>query len=163
MLFVGFTGQAFTTEREWVLVPGQSERVGDYSLTYETLALNEDANRDAVAAALTLSRGEQFLATLLPARHFYKSFEQSTTEVSVYATWREDLYLVLVGWSDTDSSAKFKVYINPLVNWVWAGGIAYVLGALWCMWPTDRDRRLAALDRRATQGLPTRDMNGVEV
>ena len=167
MLFVGFTGQAFSTERDLVLTPGANAEVGDYHLTFETLAQKEDARRDVVAAAVTLTRGGAFLSTLLPQRHFYKNVDQPTTEVAVYASWREDFYLVLVGWDPKDSSAKFKIYINPLVNWVWAGGVAFVLGALWCMWPSSRDRRLAALDRRTSQGLPAGDWDaqkrGIEV
>ncbi len=161
MLFVGFTGKAFTIERDVTLMPGASADVGEYRLTYETLAQSENPNYGVVAAAVTLARGEKFLSTLLPQRHFHKNAEQPTTEVSVYASWREDFYLVLVGWDPEDSSAKFKVYINPLVNWVWAGCIAFVLGALWCMWPSSRDRRLAALDRRTAQGLPVGDLSRV--
>ncbi len=28
--------------------------------------------------------------------------------------------------------------INPLVNWIWAGGIVLVLGAIVTMWPSRR-------------------------
>ena len=67
----------------------------------------------------------------------------------MHGSFREDFYLIMVGWS-ADSSAKFQVYINPLINWVWAGGIAFVLGSLWSMWPTGRDRRMAAFDRETS-------------
>ena len=149
MLFVGFTGSAFTTERELVLSPGESTQVRGYTLTYDALAHKEDGNKSVHAAALSLEKGGAFLTTLLPARHFYKSMEQWTTEVSVHGSFREDFYLIMVGWS-ADSSAKFQVYINPLVNWVWIGGIAFVLGSLWSMWPTGRDRRMAAFDRETS-------------
>jgi cytochrome c-type biogenesis protein CcmF len=153
MLFVGFTGSAFTTEKELVLTPGESARIRDYTLTYDALAHSDDTNKSVHAAALSLEKGGRFLTTLLPARHFYKSMEQWTTEVSVYGSLREDFYLIMVGWS-ADNSAKFQVYINPLVNWVWAGGIAFVLGSLWSMWPSGRDRRMAAVDRQ-TAGAVT--------
>jgi cytochrome c-type biogenesis protein CcmF len=65
---------------------------------------------------------------------------------------REDFYVILVG-SAADHSAKFKVYINPLINFVWLGSIVFVLGALWAMWPTPRDRRLARVDRASAVGL----------
>ena len=88
---------------------------------------------------------------MIPERHFYKSCEQGTTEVSIYSRLREDIYLILVGYSQGGQSAKFQVYLNPLVNWVWIGGVVFVLGSLWAMWPTARDRRLAELDRRSFQ------------
>jgi cytochrome c-type biogenesis protein CcmF len=147
LLFVGFTGKAFTREAELVLERGQSAHVGEYTLTYEALAFGEDANKSVTAAALSLHRGGQFLCTLVPERHFYKTFEQGTTEVSIYGSLREDVYLILVGASE-DHSAKFQVYLNPLVNCVWLGGIVVVVGALWAMWPSARDRRLARADRQ---------------
>ena len=153
MLFVGFTGKAFTTDEEFVLALGESTQIKDYTLTYEHLIHREDANKTAHTASLSLFGEGEFLCTLLPERHFYKSMEQGTTEVSIYSSLQEDFYLIMVGWSD-DGSAKFQVYINPLVNWVWAGGIVFVLGSLWSAWPTPRDRRLAGLDRRTVQSLP---------
>lgn len=147
LLFAGFTGKAFTAEKEFVLKYGESVQFDKYTATYEALVHSEDANKSVDAAALTLSRAGRFLGTLLPQRHFYKNFEQSTTEVSIYSTFWEDVYLVLVGYSQGGQSAKFQVFVNPLVNWVWAGSTILLLGSLWAIWPTDRDRRLATRDR----------------
>ena len=146
MLFVGFTGKAFTTEKELVLRYGESEQIGDYTLTYESLAFSEDANKKATTAALSLDEDGEFVCTLLPERHFYKVSEQGTTEVAIYSSTREDFYLVLVGAAE-DNSAKFQIYVNPLVNWVWVGGLCFILGTMWCVWPTARERRLAAMER----------------
>ena len=157
LLFVGFTGKAFTSEQEFVLVQGESTQIKDYTVTYEALAHAQDANKQVTAAALSLFQSGDFLGTLLPARHHYPSFDQGTTEVSIYSRLREDFYLILVGWNEGDGSAKFQVYINPLVNGVWVGGIVFVLGSLWSMWPTPRDRRLAELDRCALRHLPEED------
>jgi cytochrome c-type biogenesis protein CcmF len=32
------------------------------------------------------------------------------------------------------STATFKVYINPLINWTWAGAVVMVLGTLIAAW-----------------------------
>ena len=152
LLFVGFTGKAFTQEFEFVLEKGASRQVGDYQLSFESLAFAEASNHSTTAAALGLHRDGEFLGTLLPERRYYPAFDQGTTEVSIYSTLREDFYVILVG-SAADRSAKFKVYINPLINFVWLGSIVFVLGALWAMWPTPRDRRLARVDRESAVGL----------
>jgi cytochrome c-type biogenesis protein CcmF len=151
LLFVGFTGKAFTTEAEFVLENGKSAQVKDYTITYEALAHSEDASKVTDTAALSLFRAGQFLCTLLPERQFHKSFEQGTTQVSIYSTWKEDIYLILVGYSQGGRSAKFQVFVNPLVNGVWLGGIVLMLGSLWAIWPTARDRQLSALEVRAVQ------------
>jgi cytochrome c-type biogenesis protein CcmF len=150
LLFIGFTGKAFTIEKEFVLGYGESIQIKNYRLTYNSLAQKQDANMSATAGVLGLERDEVFLATLLPQRRFYPSADQSTTEVSIFSSWQEDFYLVLIGSAD-DMSTKFQVYINPLIRWVWSGGILFVIGSLWSMWPTARDRRLAAMERDAIQ------------
>lgn len=146
LLFAGFTGKAFTQEAEVVLDQRASRQVGEYRITFASLASAENANYSTTTAALALHHGDQFLGTLLPERRYYPAFDQGTTEVSVYSTWSEDFYVILVG-SAEDHSAKFQVYINPLINFVWLGAVVLVLGALWAMWPTPRDRRLAQVDR----------------
>ncbi len=149
LLFVGFTGKAFTQEAEVVLKRGETASIGGYDLTYESLVSKEDANMSSTATALTLSRDGQRLGTLLPERRFYKAFDQGTTEVAIYSNLIEDFYIIFVGSAD-DDSAKFQVYINPLVNFVWVGGVVLMLGAIWAMWPTARDQRLARFDRHAS-------------
>ena len=36
---------------------------------------------------------------------------------------------------EADGSATLKVYRNPLVNWIWIGGLVFVIGTLAVMWP----------------------------
>ena len=145
LLFAGFTGKAFTVERELVLGRGESGQVRDYTVTFEGLSQREDREKSVTAGVLRLERRGRLLGTLLPQRHAYRAVDQSTTEVAIYSTWREDFYAILVGASDRQ--AKFSIYVNPLVGSVWAGGILFVLSSLWALWPTRRERELAALDR----------------
>ena len=151
-LFVGFTGNTFSIEREVVLQREESARVGDYTVTFQTLAVGDDDSKAVSAAALTLEREGRFLATLIPERHFYKKAQQNTTEVSIYTRWFEDFYIILVGSADDGASAKFQVYINPLVGCVWWGAALFVISSLWTIWPSARDRRMARLDRESSVG-----------
>jgi cytochrome c-type biogenesis protein CcmF len=58
----------------------------------------------------------------------------------------DDLYVLLVDWQPISSQgATFKVFHNPLVNWMWFGALVLILGTLIAAWP-DRDpepRRVA--------------------
>jgi cytochrome c-type biogenesis protein CcmF len=53
---------------------------------------------------------------------------------------------------DDDSATIFKVIVNPLVTWMWIGGLIALLGALIALWPT-RGRRRGALVRTETDAL----------
>jgi cytochrome c-type biogenesis protein CcmF len=53
----------------------------------------------------------------------------------------------------SDGSATiFKVIVNPLVTWMWIGGLIALMGALIALWPT-RGRRRGALVRTETDAL----------
>ncbi len=45
-----------------------------------------------------------------------------------------------------DSPATFRVIVNPLVTWMWIGGLIALAGALIAIWPPRRARRAPAPD-----------------
>jgi cytochrome c-type biogenesis protein CcmF len=48
----------------------------------------------------------------------------------------DDLYVLLVDWEPISSTdVTFKIYHNPLVNWLWLGGFVFILGTLVAAWP----------------------------
>ena len=52
-----------------------------------------------------------------------KNRKRMATVAAVYSTPGEDVYVLLVGWDETAGrTATFKIYVNPLVTWVCAGG-----------------------------------------
>ena len=56
----------------------------------------------------------------------------------------EDVYVILAGW-EPSRIATFKVFVNPLIAWVWLGGLVMVLGTLVAIWP---ERRAPVVERR---------------
>jgi len=78
---------------------------------------------------------------MVPQRHFHPGQDGSTTEVAIWSGLQHDLYVVLAGWNNDESGvATFKMYINPLVKWIWIGGFVMLLGTVICLIP---DRGLA--------------------
>jgi cytochrome c-type biogenesis protein CcmF len=56
-----------------------------------------------------------------------------------YSTIQGDFYVLLVGWEQQPGavSTTFKVYINPLINLIWWGGLVLILGTFVSAWPTE--------------------------
>ncbi len=55
------------------------------------------------------------------------------------STLKDDLYIILVDWQPTSANgATFKIFVNPLVNWLWIGAILFLFGIIIAAWP-DRD------------------------
>jgi cytochrome c-type biogenesis protein CcmF len=62
------------------------------------------------------------------------------TIAGVHSTLNGDLYVVLVNWEDVSASqAPFKIYYNPLINWLWIGSLVFILGYAVAAWPQKED------------------------
>jgi cytochrome c-type biogenesis protein CcmF len=48
----------------------------------------------------------------------------------------EDLYVNFGGMSDDSQRAVIQAFVNPLVTWVWVGGMVLIGGTLICLVPS---------------------------
>jgi cytochrome c-type biogenesis protein CcmF len=126
---------------------------GEFVLTYkglETLPAPDDVNR--TGATLAVSRGGRAIGELNPTHDFFIPQQQPMTIPAIRYTLTEDLYVIVAGWEDGGATATFKAYVNPLVNWLWIGGLVFILGTAVAAWPDpteDRRQALAGAPRRA--------------
>ena len=144
MLALGVVGDSFfKSETQGTLAQGESLSVAGYTLTFERLsAYSGSDGRDVVEATLQLRRDGQLIRTLQPRRDFFQQQQQPSTVPAVYSTLEADVYTLLVGWDETAGrTATLKVYVNPLINWVWAGGLTFILGTLIAAWTSLDERR----------------------
>jgi len=134
LILVGTTGSVLNEETLENVRPGGSFEISDYRLEYRTAKALPAQHYGGAVARLALYREGEPLATMVPEKRMYWLEQQPASIPSVYSTLREDLYVILTA-IETDGSATFKVYRNPLVNWIWIGGFVFVLGTLAVMWP----------------------------
>jgi cytochrome c-type biogenesis protein CcmF len=147
--FAAFAGYAFRTEMEATLRPGDSATLKSpfghtYTFTHLGVSQFEQLNRVVTQASLQLSKDGRDAGVLNSEKrqHFsepapgvrQKSFEPST-EVGIRSTLQEDLYVVYAGSVEGTEEAVYRFTINPLVIWVWIGGVVLVVGGLITMWP----------------------------
>ena len=71
------------------------------------------------------------------------------SEVGLRPGLIEDVYVVLAGWDSGGETASFKVFVNPLMSWMWVGGLVMMLGVLISAWP-----RRQAVAFEATRRVP---------
>ena len=58
----------------------------------------------------------------------YQNPPQSMTIPGERATLTDDLYVLLVDWQPaTANGATFKIFVNPLVNWLWIGAFVFLV------------------------------------
>jgi cytochrome c-type biogenesis protein CcmF len=133
LMSLGIIGiELFQVETQGTIPQGGSLNLAGYTLTYKSLADFDTADGHNVArAVVAVSRGGASLGELYPRREYYYDSDQPMTVPGVRSTLADDLYVVLVDWQPISSEgATFKVYHNPLVNWLWIGGLIFVLGTI---------------------------------
>jgi cytochrome c-type biogenesis protein CcmF len=138
IMAIGVVGSSlYDVEKEATLTLGESMTINNYTLTYENIDNYETESKLVVTATLSVYYQEKLIGRLTPEKYFHRSYEQAVSEVAIRSTLREDLYVILIG-RDEDGTTAFKVLVNPLVSWIWIGGIVVVLGGLIAFWPERR-------------------------
>ncbi len=154
LMTLGIIGNGFyQVSNQAALSVGQSMPVGPYTIVYDGLAQRRGSNYTQVYAKLRVLEGHKLIATMEPKRNVYdKTPEQPTTEVALRPGLTEDLYIVLAGWEQGGQIASFKAYINPMMSWLWIGGLVLLLGGLIATW--QRPRPVGVRSRAARGPLP---------
>jgi cytochrome c-type biogenesis protein CcmF len=161
--FVAFAGMAFKREREATLKPGESVEMSSpfghtYRFTHMGISQYEALNRVVSAATVQVAKdGKSAGLMTSEKRQHVDSFNRPTfepsTEVAIRSNLQEDVYLVFAGAVNGTEEAVYRFNINPLVWWVWFGGLILALGGIVTMWP----------GREARSSVPRRVQAGYEV
>jgi cytochrome c-type biogenesis protein CcmF len=143
--FVAFAGMAFKEEREATLKPGDSVELRSpfghtYRFTHIGISQYAALNRVVSAASVEVTRdGKPAGIMTSEKRQHVDSFNRPTfepsTEVGIRSGLQEDLYVVFAGAVNGTEEAVYRFNINPLVWWVWFGGMVLVAGGIITMWP----------------------------
>jgi cytochrome c-type biogenesis protein CcmF len=143
LIVAGIIGsQAYQAEVQVALAVGETIEVGDYTLAYQDYVyqqIEDDGNKVRNRAVVDVQRGGRRVATVYPERNLHSNVEGAVTEVALRSNLKEDLYVVLASL-EVDGLAAFQVLINPMVIWLWIGGLVLIAGTLIAAWPARKRR-----------------------
>ncbi len=163
ILFVGLAGQAFKTETKGLMAQGDLLRINNYLLRCDDVTTGENPNFQWERASLALTRNGRALGVIEPERRFFKASQELTSQVAIRSTLAEDLYVVLAGHDPESHKAIIQVFVNPLVMWVWIGGIVVFLGTLLALVPSRVEREMAEIRAAQADAVEVRESSfGVE-
>jgi cytochrome c-type biogenesis protein CcmF len=142
LMAVGILGiEIFQTETQGALAQGEELTIEGYTVQFRELASWDDMGKGVnyTRAVVDVYKNGVYLGKLTPRSDFYFESQQSMSIPGQRPTLRDDLYILLVNWEPaSNASATFKVLVNPLVNWLWVGGLFFLIGIIFAAWP-DRD------------------------
>lgn len=141
LMALGIVGiELFQTETQGTIRPGEKLTLSNYSVVFRDLAeFDTPDGRNVARAVVDVYQNDIYIGELYPRRDYYYEAEQPMTIPGVRSTMEDDLYVLLADWQPISANgATFKVYHNPLVNWLWLGGFVFILGTMVAAWP-DRE------------------------
>ncbi|MBI3545061.1 MAG: heme lyase CcmF/NrfE family subunit [Gammaproteobacteria bacterium] len=125
IIALGLVGSGlFRSEETVPLLPGDTMEVAGERLRFEGVTTFHRDNYDAIQGRLTLLNSGR---EVKPERRRYPRQEMPMTETSIDSTALRDVYVVMNESDNTDKWA-FHVYVNPLVRFIWSGGVIIISG-----------------------------------
>jgi len=135
MIFIGLAGQAFNKEVEKEVPIGSTVNIGRYELLLQSMDQKQEKNYVADRMIVEVMKDHKQVMMLYPERRNFPTNQESGTMVAIYSTLQEDLYVVYAGMNPDNNLPTLHVFINPLVKWVWWGGMVVVMGTIVALVP----------------------------
>ena len=134
---------AYKSQVEQTLNVGDSVTLGGYTLKYNGFDSSTTQKSDTVVwlkvvANMDITRNGKAAGSIHPTQILQFTYSgQTITDMSlisnkvvVRSNLAEDYYVIFEDFDGTTNQALVKVLINPLVQWIWIGGILLLIGGL---------------------------------
>jgi cytochrome c-type biogenesis protein CcmF len=138
VLFIGLAGSAFNQSRELEMGFGDSIQVNGYKVVCQSYSQDSTANYDTDFALLDVFHNGKKITRLTPELRVYfpdTDHAQASTIVAIHSTLANDLYVVFEGRNPDSNKPIIKVFLNPLVNWIWIGVGVIIFGTFIALVP----------------------------
>ncbi len=160
LMAIGILGiEIFQSQTQGTLALNQKVEIGGYQVEYSEIAqfMGPDSRR-VTRAVVNIYQDGEYLGQVYPRIDFYTDSQQNMTIPGQRATLRDDLYVLLVDWQPVSSNgATFKIYVNPLVNWLWIGSLLFLIGVVIAAWPDKDPERASVHASRSTHQTSAAD------
>ncbi len=154
-VFIGLAGAAFNRDLQKDMQVGQSMQIGPYTLVLQGTFTTPERNYTAQRMVVEVLRDNKPMMMLFPEKRQFVTNKENGTMVAIYSTLKEDLYVVFAGIDPETQVPVLHAFLNPLVKWIWFGGVVVVFGTLVALLPNRRSVLvLAGSPQPAVQPLP---------
>jgi len=138
LLSLGIIGlEGLQQETQQTLTLGEGAALGRYTFSYEGLERHQGTEGQQITqAVLAVEQEGEPIDARYPSREVYLDIGMAVTKPALHSNLARDLYAILVdGGESTQAQATFRIFINPLVNWLWIGTGVLTLGTIIGLWP----------------------------
>ncbi|HEY5728602.1 MAG TPA: heme lyase CcmF/NrfE family subunit [Anaerolineales bacterium] len=148
LMAIGILGiEIFQMETQGTIAIGDSLELSGYTIKYKEVASwdNPGAGVNYTRAVVEVY-GEDgtYLGNLNPRKDYYYDSQQPMTIPGQLASLKDEVYVLLIDWEPINQeSTTFKIFVNPLVNWLWLGSLLFLVGIIIAAWPDKDPERVA--------------------
>ncbi|HXC97209.1 MAG TPA: cytochrome c-type biogenesis CcmF C-terminal domain-containing protein [Edaphobacter sp.] len=139
VMFIGIAGGAFNQSHEQEMGFGDTMTLGPYRLVCQSFTQDSKPEFDTEYALLDVYKGQKKLTQLAPEKRIYfpnTDHAQPSTMVALRSTLANDLYVIYEGRDVDTDKPIIKVFLNPLMNWIWIGVLIVVAGTVLALVPS---------------------------
>jgi len=137
-VFVGLAGAAFNRDVQKDMQIGSTLSIGPYELHLQSFDSKPEKNYTADRLIIEVMKDTKPLMMLYPEKRRFQPSQENGTMVAIASSAKEDLYVVYAGQNPETDQPVVHAYLNPLVKWVWFGGMIVVFGTLVALLPNRR-------------------------
>jgi cytochrome c-type biogenesis protein CcmF len=157
LMAVGIVGiEMFQVETQGTIAVGDEIELSGYTVKYKEVASWDEPAKGVnhTRAVVEVYREDgTYLGDLNPRKDFFFDSQQPMTIPGQLASLKDEVYVLLINWEPiSQAGTTFKIFVNPLVNWLWLGSFLFVFGIIIAAWP-DKDPKRATVhaSKRAHQ------------
>jgi cytochrome c-type biogenesis protein CcmF len=137
-VFIGLSGAAFNRDVQNGMRVGDTMQIGPYTVGLQGVDTKAERNYNAQRLLVEVLRESKPMMMLFPEKRNFTTNKENGTMVAIYSTLKEDLYVVFAGIDPDSQLPVIHVFLNPLVKWIWFGGLTVVFGTLIALLPNRR-------------------------
>ena len=131
LIVLGIVGvEGLSDNIQGTMAPGDKMPLAEYH--FEFVGLTEAYDNPeylSVRAEIDLWRGDELIARLTPGQDIYDNRGQYVSIPGKRSTFGGDIYTLLLDYEADMGYVVVQATINPLVNFMWLGGLFLCLGA----------------------------------
>ena len=129
VMIIGVTySSVYQKEFNFNMKIGDEVTIENQLLKFDEIKIVDQENYQSLRAVFSLKSNDEIISYIDPGKNYYPVSKMITTEAGIYHAWFKDIYITL--GSETNNLWFIKVYINPLVSFIWIGVFIMIFASL---------------------------------
>lgn len=130
---------SLSVEKDVAMSVGDSTHVQGYDFYLQDFEHIQGSNYDATQATIQVKKSGTLMTTLYPQKRNYVVSMMPMTEVGLQPSLFNEIYVALgepivaTNGKISEDTWAVRVYVKPMVRWLWLGAIVMALGGLVAM------------------------------